>query len=282
MVSLPEGAQPFARSSNTVYRSADGATVVKVFRRPTRGEAHREWTGLQLLERELPDRAPAPLRLDDTVADAPVVVMTAIPGDPLGGAPSDAAVAGLVEAYAELHRLDSSCHGGLPEVVGAPTGVVERIRRRRALATDGDLEGPPPVADAWAAAEAWLATADATEVATIAEPAFGRGDANLANHLWDGERVRLVDLEDSGRTDVAFQLAELAEHLSNHELPDRLWEDLRAALDLDPSTVRRWLQARRALAIFWLGQLVTNPRARERNRPDRTEEQARRVLTLLG
>jgi hypothetical protein len=208
--------------------------------------------------------------------------MTRVPGEPLAGEPGDAALAGLVEVYAELHRIDLDRHAELPEVIGAPTAILDRIRRRRTLATDEDLAREPDVAAAWGASAAWLDSDDATKVSAIESSRFGRGDANLANHLWDGERLRLVDLEDSGRSDPAFQLGELAEHLSNHELPDRLWADLRAALDLDPRTVDRWRAARRALAVFWLGQLVTHPRAREINRPGREAEQARRVLALLG
>jgi hypothetical protein len=256
---------------------------VKVFRRPRRGEARREWTALHLLDEVLPGVAPAPLRFEETDADAPVVEMTLLPGEPLAGAANAAAVAALVEVYAALDRIDAARFRDLPDVIGAPPQALDRIRRRRGLATPEDLEREPPVvAEAWTAAGAWLAHPDAEDVGTIRRPCFGRGDANLANHLWDGETLRIVDLEDSGRTDTAFQLAELAEHLSNHELPGHLEDDLTAALDLDALTVHRWRQARRALAIFWLGQLVTSPKAREINGPGRAEEQAQRVLALLG
>ena len=282
MVELPPGSQPYARSSNTVYRTPDGATVVKVFRRPLRGEAQREWSALRLLAVELTDRSPFPRRFDESDAEAPVIEMSRLPGEPLAGAPSVEALAALVDVYAELHRLDPSTYAGLPEVVGAPAEMLDRIARRRQLATPADLAREPGVREAWRAAGAWLDHDDAAASVAVESPCFGRGDANLANHLWDGERLRIVDLEDSGRTDVAIQLAELAEHLSNHELPDHLWPELHAALGLDARAVRRWLQARRALAIFWLGQLVTNPRAREINRQGRTADQAGRVLALLG
>jgi hypothetical protein len=45
-------------------------------------------------------------------------------------------------------------------------------------------------------------------------PVFGSGDGNLANYLWDGTRVRLVDFEYSGVSDRAFELAEATEHVS--------------------------------------------------------------------
>jgi aminoglycoside phosphotransferase (APT) family kinase protein len=43
---------------------------------------------------------------------------------------------------------------------------------------------------------------------------LGHGDPNLANFLWDGSQLRLVDFEDSGPGDRAFELALLTEHLS--------------------------------------------------------------------
>ncbi|SEG99641.1 Phosphotransferase enzyme family protein [Nonomuraea solani] len=39
-------------------------------------------------------------------------------------------------------------------------------------------------------------------------PVFGAGDGNLANFLWDGTRVRIVDFEDSGHSDLAYEVAE--------------------------------------------------------------------------
>lgn len=59
-------------------------------------------------------------------------------------------------------------------------------------------------------------------------PVFGQGDGNLANFLWDGHRARLVDFEDSGRSDRAFELATFVEHVLK----------LLGAGDDRPSTVR--------------------------------------------
>ncbi len=39
-------------------------------------------------------------------------------------------------------------------------------------------------------------------------------DGNLANFLWDGERCRVVDLEDSGASDRAYELADHVEHIT--------------------------------------------------------------------
>jgi hypothetical protein len=39
-------------------------------------------------------------------------------------------------------------------------------------------------------------------------------DGNLSNHLWDGERVQIIDFEYLGRSGRVFELAEIAAHIS--------------------------------------------------------------------
>ncbi|MGW2197986.1 phosphotransferase family protein [Streptosporangium sp. NPDC001682] len=47
-------------------------------------------------------------------------------------------------------------------------------------------------------------------------PVLGLADGNRANYLWDEHerRVRLIDWEDFGRSDRAFELGEVCEHIS--------------------------------------------------------------------
>src|SRR6202044_1029552 len=78
-----------------------------------------------------------------------------------------------------------------------------------------DMGDDPLVQAAYAAGADWLTWAGAvTGDAAGRQPVLGQGDANLANFLWDGERVRIVDFEDSGTSDRAFELAVLVEHIS--------------------------------------------------------------------
>ncbi len=78
-----------------------------------------------------------------------------------------------------------------------------------------DLGDDPLVQAAYAAGVDWLTWAVAVPGDPAGrQPVFGQGDANLANFLWDGERVRMVDFEDSGLSDRAFELAVLVEHIS--------------------------------------------------------------------
>jgi Ser/Thr protein kinase RdoA (MazF antagonist) len=111
---------------------------------------------------------------------------------------------------------------------------------------------------------------------------FAHVDGNLANYLWDGRTVRLVDFEDSGRGDRAQELADFVEHLS-------VWDGggvhARAFLDrfdLTRPERQRIGQLRRLFAVFWVMMLLPGGRAHRRNPPGTADRQASRALALLG
>ncbi len=112
-------------------------------------------------------------------------------------------------------------------------------------------------------------------------PVFGPGDGNLANYLWDGSRVRVVDFEDSGRSDRAFELAEITEHVAGWvEQP----LDIAAFLghfDLTAAESNRLTECRRLLALVWLFLLAFDDPDTPRNPPGSAERQAGRLLDLL-
>jgi thiamine kinase-like enzyme len=63
------------------------------------------------------------------------------------------------------------------------------------------------VAKAFRAATDWVGRPRLDEVfAAELPPVFGSGDGNLANFLWDGSRVRVVDFEFSGRSEHLLAL----------------------------------------------------------------------------
>ncbi len=64
----------------------DRCLVVKRFRSRHRGGPAREWAALTLLAGSAPGLAPAPVRAD-LDADPPAIVMSLLPGSPLGTAP---------------------------------------------------------------------------------------------------------------------------------------------------------------------------------------------------
>lgn len=137
----------------------------------------------------------------------------------------------------------------------------------------------PAVAAVLAEAKDYLHHAEPSGDGAVA--VFGHGDANLDNYLWDGEQVRIVDFEDSGVSDRAYELAILAEHLSAwpQHLPDPA--PLLDRFDLDALERRRLHHFRRVWALFWLILLLPGGPASARNPRGTLQLQAARLRTLL-
>ena len=141
----------------------------------------------------------------------------------------------------------------------------------------------PLVRAAGEAAAAWL-TSDAPDrlAFTDDDVVLGQGDCNLANFLWDGTQVRLVDFEDSGLSDRAFELAILVEHISAWSEVSLEADPFVALFDLTASERHRLREFRRLAAFFWLLLLLPGGPAFCRNPPGTLGRQAHRLLTLLG
>jgi hypothetical protein len=244
-----------------------GPVLTKRYRSWSRDEHRREWSVLRHVHRYAPGLVPEPLtaRLD---AVPPAVSMTVVPGQPLAGVLTPAQVDGLSAAIRALWAVP---HAGLM-AVGPPVDDLDFARRLTA--------GPRPAAGVAAAAyDAALAWWDGPDPALLraAPPVtvLGHRDPNLANYLWDGQRVRIVDLEDAAVSDPATELAILAEHLSARRLDV---EGFCARFDVDPVRLRA---ARRLWAMFWLRLLLPGGPARRRNPPGAADVQAWRLLALL-
>ncbi|HVX46292.1 MAG TPA: hypothetical protein VHC49_20540 [Mycobacteriales bacterium] len=215
-----------------------GDRVHKRYEAFDRDEHYRESTGLRLLERYAPGLAPRliAVALDDR---PPHLTMARLPGRPLSVA--DLAGPAHSAVYLALDRLYSAVPpavlADLPCSLGAAEVMLPRVRRMCA-------KRPPHPAVAQ-----WLDALDPAAVATV-EPVFGRGDHNLANFLLAGEDVRLVDFEDSGRSDRIMELAQFMEHASAVSLTEADWAPFRRGLDAPQSA--RLADFRRLMAIFWL------------------------------
>ncbi|WP_433859636.1 aminoglycoside phosphotransferase [Streptomyces kronopolitis] len=112
---------------------------------------------------------------------------------------------------------------------------------------------------------------------------FGAGDGNLANFLWDGRTVRIVDFEDSGRSDRAFELAEITEHVASwaeHPLDVSSFLGHFALTRAEQGRLREY---RRLLVLVWLFLLLCDESSGNRRNPlGAVERQARRLRDLLG
>ncbi|WP_341928124.1 aminoglycoside phosphotransferase family protein [Nocardioides psychrotolerans] len=254
--------------------------VTKTFRLRHGDEADREWDGLALLERHAPGLAPAPLEQRERDG-RPEVVMSRVPGQPLGAAPvSDAQLDALAVA---LRRL----HGAVPadELTGLPLRRADQagfVAEMRVWALEGHPTVPAVVEQALAAALAWLGGPEADALARgPVDRVFTHGDGNIANLLWDGDTCRVVDFEDAGVSDPAYEVADLLEHVSVGLRGIVRPEDLLERLGLSDAQHRRVLSARRLFATFWLLMLLPGNRADARNPPGTLERQAMRVLDLL-
>lgn len=230
----------FDGSTNAVTPSTDGRYVVKRYRSVSRNEDAREWIALRMLQWYAAELAPRPVAYS---AAEPSVTMTRMPGRSLRDQPLDpCCIDGIVTALEQMHTCVPRHE--LPRLL--PAYVDDMFDRTRA-----DLETPPvTVADstvraAWSEVREWFRSADAQRLRVEPEvPVLGRRDHNMANFLWDGDTIRLVDFEDSGVTDRAGEYAELVEHVSARATSDREWDRLLDAVDLTMAERRRLRAAR--------------------------------------
>lgn len=255
-----------------------GDLVIKRYTGCTDERPAREWEALTELAEHAPDLAPTPheAHLDEV---PPWIVMSRVPGAALRGG----------RVTPDQERLLAVCAGRLFDAVPAPTlaKLPEKtwsgpwaIETSRAwCATPLPTGTATIIAQAHAASHDWLA---ATPDFPSTRPVFTNGDGNLANYLWDGLDVRVVDFEYAGRSDLTTELAEITEHVS-------AWVD--TAFDADrflrrfdlTAQERSVLPIHRALfALEWLHVLFDQDPALGLNPPGTAERQAQRVLARLA
>ncbi|MCT9931857.1 aminoglycoside phosphotransferase family protein [Planotetraspora sp. A-T 1434] len=265
-------------STHGVTMHAD--RVVKTYVSWSRGEHEQEWRALNLLAQYAPDLAPLPLEAD-LQAKPPVIVMSRLDGVPLRGqAVTPEQIEAMAEAITTLHEsVPASVLAGMAPSPWNASVALAKARRLRA--EQPDLGDDPLVTRAFAKGAEWLDDYPTDEF-TAAEvaPVLGLSDGNLANYLWDGKRVRMVDWEDSGRSDRAFELAEVIEHISRF---DGTFDGsaLLEQIQLTTTEATRMLDLRRLLVFAWLCTLGPGGLFSKRNPAGSLERQADRLLGLL-
>jgi Ser/Thr protein kinase RdoA (MazF antagonist) len=261
------------QGSSTHEIEVDGSEVVKRFRSWEGDEARREWRALTLLAEFAPGLAPVPVR-EDTNGDQSSIRMTRLPGKPLSGQTITAQhLDAIAAALNRLHAcIPASVLGTVPPVSWLAEGMAARMR---SLTSSPPPHDDPGVRVAYHAARRWID--QAAGPAGQPAPVFGQRDGSLDNFLWDGEGVRIVDFEHSGRSDLAFELAALVEHVS-------VWFDagIEAGLLLNrfaltPAQSAQVLFYRRTFSIYWLYVLHHRP-----SHADVPPRQADRLVTLLA
>jgi aminoglycoside phosphotransferase len=241
-----------------------GGVLVKRYTSWDRDEHHREWTVLNHLHAHVPGLVPQPLRAD-LETNPPSITMTELPGEPMDHALTPAQLDGL---RAALRWLWSVPAAGLPLRRYHPREAQEVARDMfDAAARPGGVAG-----EAFDAVRAHLGGSGLDDAQ---EAVVGHSDSNLANYLWDGSRVRIVDFEDAGRSDSAYELASMVEHLSARPTD---WTGFLNGFDVDRERLRL---ARILFAGLWFYWLLPGNGAARRNPPGTLELQAERLLGLI-
>jgi hypothetical protein len=238
----------------------EGRVVVKSYIDSRRGEPAREWRALQLLAEHAPRLAPEPISADLN-GSPPSIVMSLLPGEPLGGRPLTAAQEGaLAVAVGQLWQAVPV--ELVTPVPGEADTRAELVRMVHDWLASVDPGPDAAVRDALAGGAAWLTGAPVMVAGAgpgrsggAIPRVLGQGDANLANFLWDGQLVRLVDFEDSGVSDRAFELAVLVEHVSAWRDAGLDADRFIAGFDLSAAEQSHLADWRRLLALYWLLRL---------------------------
>jgi aminoglycoside phosphotransferase (APT) family kinase protein len=253
----------------------EGDVVRKRYRRTSRGEPVREWAALVLLDEHAPGLAPRPLACE---TDPPVVVMSRVAGDALDTVLTPGQLTAMVAAYSSLFAV--AVQPGTPRRYWHPGAflrsnaewIEEAAARtdlpavvRRALRVTRRWHGDPPPG-----------------IDEIRDPVIAQGDGKVDNMLWDGSRVRLIDFEGFGVGDLAFEVADLAEHISSRLRGLRDPEALIAAFHLSPARLERVQAYRIALATFWLLMVLPGNPGHGLNPEGSDGLQAAHLLDLLG
>jgi hypothetical protein len=262
----------------------DGDRVVKTYRSWERGEPRREWHGLRLLHTHAPGLGPEPIaaRLDEL---PPSIVMGRVPGEPLGTRPiTSAQLDALAAVLDRLHRSIPENALADAEPQDDPARFHALLLRTFADRAEAAAGTEPVVVEALAAARAFLDSGWVERGAAIGvpSPAFCMNDGNLANYLWDGASVRVVDLENAGRLDRAYELADFVEHISPRLRSGIRAHDVLDRLDLRADESERVRAYRPAFAVFWLLRLLPGSSSARRNPPGTLEAQAAHLLGLLA
>jgi len=266
-------------STHDIEMTAD--RVVKRFRSCSDGEHRREWQALTLLDRYAPGIAPAPMDADLT-ADPPVIIMTRLPGQPLrGGSVTPRQIEAMARTLARMFdAIPVPVANQLPERRWSQRPAETAIR---SAVRGFPARGPATIRGALAEGMRWLDTAPfGSSSSPAVPPVFGHADGNLANFLCAGDRVRIVDFEDSGRSDRAYELADVTEHVASWVDTDFDVSLFLSHFSLGPAEQRRLIECRRLIALLWLLALAAEDPEHPRNPPGTAARQAERVLSLLG
>jgi len=175
------------------------------------------------------------------------VLMEFLPGSHLGEAALSPQQQGaLVERIQWLHGLPHTPER-LPEGVSAR----ERIVRLQAHLESATAHSAETSLGLQLMGE-WLAGPDGPALQQPGRRVFSRLDTSLANALWDGVTLRLVDFEYAGWLAPCLDLAEQVEHVQSRGTSDEVWKRILERIDADGVTEELKIAGQRLLVLEWL------------------------------
>lgn len=267
--SLPEhltlaGLRPLTGGrNNTVYAwkptPGQDTEIIKLYKDGERDRGEREWTVLVDLHAAHPGDAPAPL-WEDLDHPQPAIGMSYLPGIPLPELDADqhgAALKALAALHNRIHDMP------IPSALTNTPRVDSWAHYTRRL-TDvwpaqlADAADDPATPTMLRLLQAWTSRGDQLGHIVHTGPlVLSRGDSNLLNWLWSAtdSRIRCVDFEFSGYSTVAFDAADLTEHISARSIPDDRWEEILPDLGITPALRPAYESAQRTCALRWLAVL---------------------------
>ena len=269
--SCPDPSRADTVRVHTHHLTFDADVVRKRYVSWSHGEAEREWAGLVILARHTPDLAPAPISRE-LEGDAPVVVMSRLPGAPLGAAPLPAEqVQALTTALDRL--FPAPVERGTAERAYGPSMMRSFVREWAGEEYDvGACLDPCLVGRAHGLAGWWRPKILDTNGSPMR--CWRSGTATSPTSCGTAA-CALVDFEEFGASDLTYELADIVEHASS-----RLWrlldvESFLGGFALTAEQESRLAAFRKLLAVFWLVMLLPGNGGFGRNPSGSTEDQAR-------
>ncbi|WP_245712585.1 phosphotransferase family protein [Micromonospora nigra] len=245
--------------------------VIKLYVKTDRQRVEREWAALTLLAPHQLGTVPVPLWHDDAPPE-PAIGMTRLHGQPLLEAADQlAALRALARTTAQLQAVPLT--GLLAKLPRIDTG--EHYMVRLTQSWPELLAGQPndPLTPAMQQLlAAWQRSGDADLVAAPAAPILSRGDANLLNWMTTDNGAACVDFEYAGFSNVAFDAADLIEHISGRAVSDGIWTQLLPDLGVTGANRRQFGANQRTCALRWLAVLW---KQRDRRREEFTIQRER-------
>lgn len=241
-----------------LYNNGIEAICIKLYLVDERHRAEREWEALCFLQEHKKAIAPKPLWYS-AHENAPAIGMTMTPGISLIKCEANHnLLAEFAEVLSTLFSISPSHNNCFPwSRVSPAQECITRVEKwgNELLATNkfsSTLE-TCLIDRIRSLVEYWLTSDDRRLLTESPLIVFGRGDPNLENCLWDGERVRLIDFEYAGWSDLAFELGDLIEHVKSRVWSDAVWNHfLSHFMPNDDRFHERFNAARRTCALLMI------------------------------